>query len=109
NDGLHSEQALLFKQSAAENPSLDEILSVLYAAHRENPTQHNDWRAEYLATRKDGSTFWLMQTISPIFSAAGELEYFIAVGHDSTDLKQNQQKMEQLAYFDHLTGLHNRV
>src|SRR5690606_31983451 len=35
--------------------------------------------------------------------------YFIAVGHDSTDLKQTQQKMEQLAYFDHLTGLHNRV
>lgn len=109
SDRLHGEQALLFEQNVTEKPPLDEILSVLYMAHRENPTQHNDWRAEYLATRKDGSSFWLMQTISAIFSETGELEYFIAVGHDSTDVKQNQQKMEQLAYFDHLTGLHNRV
>src|SRR5690606_29329015 len=55
NDDLHGERALLFKQNATEKPSLDEILSVLYTAHRENPAQHNDWRAEYLATRKDGS------------------------------------------------------
>lgn len=108
-DNLCGEQALLINPDVSGNPALDTILAVLYTAHHEHPTQHNDWRAEYLAARRDGSSFWLMQTISGIFSAAGELEYFIAVGHDSTDLKQNQQKMEQLAYFDHLTGLHNRV
>jgi diguanylate cyclase (GGDEF)-like protein len=112
-DNLQGEQALLFDQDASNTPELDAIAAKLYADYERDAmasqSSKNDWRAEYLALRKDGSSFWMMQTISAIFSPSGEIENFIAVGHDSTDLKLNQQKMEHLAYFDQLTGLHNRV
>lgn len=105
-DGLTGDQALLFTREMAESCVLDDIIAMLTEGHA---LLQKDWRAEYLALRKDGSGFWMMQSVSAVFSAVGELEYFVAVGHDSTDLKLNQQKMEQLAYYDHLTGLHNRI
>lgn len=109
SDNLSREEALLYRRGADNVPELRDIVAVLHDEHSNNAARQSDWRAEYLAQRKDSSTFWLMQSVSGVFSASGELEYFIAVGQYSTDLKQNQQKIEQLAYYDHLTGLHNRV
>lgn len=115
-DNLVGKNALLLEGNAANTFQLKDIVAQLYG---ETAGQHsglagnahstNDWRAEYQATRRDGSHFWITQTISAIFSETGELEYFIAVGHDSTDRKANQERMEHLAYYDQLTGLHNRV
>lgn len=108
-DKLMGEMALLYVPGTDGVPELNDIVAALCTAYQANPNRRNDWRSEYLAQRKDGSRFWLTQSISGIFSDDGELEYFIAVGQDSSDLKQNQQKIENLAYYDHLTGLHNRV
>lgn len=116
-DNLVGKRALLLEGNAANTFQLKDIVAQLYGSVEEglpsnlasNTHSTNDWRAEYQATRSDGSHFWVMQTISAIFSDTGELEYFIAVGHDSTDRKANQEQMEHLAYYDQLTGLHNRV
>jgi diguanylate cyclase (GGDEF)-like protein len=115
-DNLVGKHALLLEGNAANTFQLKDIVAQLYKGaagqhpgFANNAHSTNDWRAEYQATRRDGSHFWITQTISAIFSETGELEYFIAVGHDSTDRKANQERMEHLAYYDQLTGLHNRV
>ncbi|MDO6745892.1 bifunctional diguanylate cyclase/phosphodiesterase [Gilvimarinus sp. 1_MG-2023] len=67
------------------------------------------WQAEYLAITASGHKFWLMQTVTAILGPDQELEYYVCVGQDITDLKEKQQEVEKLAYYDHLTGLANRT
>lgn len=67
------------------------------------------WQREYQTCPFNGKCFWLMQTIAPIFSSDGELAYYVCVGQDISALKEKQEEVEKLAYFDPLTGLANRV
>ncbi|UTF60727.1 EAL domain-containing protein [Gilvimarinus sp. DA14] len=67
------------------------------------------WQAEYLARTADGRSFWLMQTVTAILSTQQEPEYYVCVGQDISDLKEKQREVEKLAYYDHLTGLANRI
>src|SRR5690606_21251833 len=97
-DNLVGKRALLLEGDAAHALQLKDIMEQLYGtgtsaspdvSSANHTTGTNDWRAEYQATRRDGSHFWVTQTISAIFSESGELDYYIAVGHDSTDRKAN--------------------
>ncbi|MCP8898389.1 EAL domain-containing protein [Gilvimarinus xylanilyticus] len=67
------------------------------------------WQAEYLATTATGREFWLMQSVTAILGPHQEPEYYVCVGQDISDLKEKQQEVEKLAYYDHLTGLANRT
>jgi diguanylate cyclase (GGDEF)-like protein/PAS domain S-box-containing protein len=67
------------------------------------------WQAEYIATTASGREFWLMQTVTAIMGPNREPEFYVCVGQDISDLKQKQQEVEKLAYYDHLTGLANRT
>ncbi len=69
---------------------------------------HRKWRGTLYNRRKNGSHYWALQSISPIHNEQGEIVNIVAVSEDISRLKENALQMEQLAYFDPLTGLGNR-
>jgi len=66
------------------------------------------FHGELLNYRKDGTTFWNELTISPVIGANGKLTHFVGVTRDVTQRHQAQEQINQLAFFDTLTGLPNR-
>jgi diguanylate cyclase (GGDEF)-like protein/PAS domain S-box-containing protein len=72
--------------------------------------------------RKDGSMFWNELSLSPIRDAGGELTHYIGIQRDVTarilleqhlhqsnlDLQTLNQRLNTLAYTDHLVGISNR-
>ncbi len=72
-------------------------------------SQGKPWRNEVLNRRKDGHTYTVMQTITPLYDDAGELTHFLAIQQDITEKKELEREIEYLAYHDMLTGLPNRV
>lgn len=102
---------LLFDKNDVQKVSLKDIQTKLEDQIRRG-TYNEDvgkWQAEYLAVTAKGDKFWLMQTVTAILGAEQELEYYVCVGQDISDLKEKQQEVEKLAYYDHLTGLANRT
>ncbi|WP_169828909.1 EAL domain-containing protein [Marinobacterium jannaschii] len=66
------------------------------------------WRGMLQNKRKNGSIYWALQSISPIHDSNGRIVNIVSVSEDITHLKEHQQQMEQLAFFDPLTNLGNR-
>ena len=54
------------------------------------------FRGEILNYHKNGNSYWLDLSISPIFNAEGQIENFFAIEDDITERKQVQVKLEQL-------------
>lgn len=115
---LTPEQALLLDGGVQGEDFFAGIRSVLATrlhTQREDgpvfrsPNSAPEVRTEYRARRANGERFWVMQSISAIGDLEGEIQYYVCVGQDITDIKQNQERMETLAYYDQLTGLQNRL
>jgi diguanylate cyclase (GGDEF)-like protein/PAS domain S-box-containing protein len=70
--------------------------------------RHQKWRGTLHNRRKDGSYYWSLQSISPILDENGTLTNIVSVSDDITQIKEHQQQMERLAFFDPLTDLGNR-
>lgn len=66
------------------------------------------WHGEFVGRRSDESRIWLHASISPMFSADGQLEKLVTVLEDISSFKQAQANVEYLAFHDPLTGLANR-
>jgi len=66
------------------------------------------WRGEFKNTKKTGENYWSMDTISPIRDDDGSIVQYVSTSVDYTALRQAQDKIEQLAFYDSLTGLPNR-
>ncbi|MBK4733988.1 EAL domain-containing protein [Noviherbaspirillum pedocola] len=64
--------------------------------------------AELLNYARDGSTFWVECTISPVTDQSGAISYFVAVQRDITERKRAEAEIERLAFYDSLTALPNR-
>lgn len=71
--------------------------------------QHESWIGEILGTRKDGTDFAALHTISVVRNPSGEIVNYIDAFSDITDRKQEQARIEFLAFNDPLTQLPNRV
>lgn len=67
------------------------------------------WHGEIWNRRKDGQTFVALQTISAVRDEHGLVTQYVALFYDITAAKQYEQRLEQMARFDALTGLPNRV
>lgn len=58
--------------------------------------------------RKDGTTFYAIATITPIWGEKGQLEGFSKILRDVTELKEAEETIRYHALHDTLTGLANR-
>lgn len=77
--------------------------------HTLKERQH--WRGDVLLQQdlaKSVVQLWVTLTIAPIRDDKGELSHYVGALQDISFIKQSQKQMEQLAYFDPLTGLANR-
>lgn len=54
------------------------------------------WRGEICNRRKDGSFYWVKTVITPLRDSEGEIESFLAIRQDITELKETQQDLASI-------------
>jgi diguanylate cyclase (GGDEF)-like protein/PAS domain S-box-containing protein len=59
--------------------------------------------------RKDGTPIWLGHSTSLVRDHDGKVQHFVTVAQDIRERKAAEQKLKQLAHYDGLTNLPNRV
>ena len=80
-----------------------------WAAHRAVLLAHQPFRdLELQRQRPDGTMHWISVSGVPVFDAQGALWGYRGVGRDITERKRVESQIEQLAFYDVLTGLPNR-
>ncbi|SES86930.1 PAS domain S-box-containing protein/diguanylate cyclase (GGDEF) domain-containing protein [Marinobacter segnicrescens] len=67
------------------------------------------WSGEWWVPRRDGSRFPALMTIADVRSESGEMTHFVTLLADISHLKKNEEKLRQIAHYDGLTGLPNRI
>jgi diguanylate cyclase (GGDEF)-like protein/PAS domain S-box-containing protein len=67
------------------------------------------WRGEIWNRSKFGDVYPELLSIAAVHDADGQLTHFVAVFSDISRLKEQEKQLVQMAYFDALTGLPNRV
>ncbi len=67
------------------------------------------WRGDILLINRDQKHLWSSLSISPILQEDQTITNYVCSAQDISFVKESQKKMEQLAYFDVLTGLANRT
>ncbi len=68
----------------------------------------NNWHGELLCRRKSGELYWSSMSVSPVFNKDGEVSSVVAVAEDLTEQRETDRKIQQLAFYDPITGLGNR-
>ena len=66
------------------------------------------WQGRLQNMKKDGSSYWIDTTISPILNKDNEIVEYIAIRHDVSKLLRQQDELTKMLYTDQLTGLNNR-
>jgi diguanylate cyclase (GGDEF)-like protein/PAS domain S-box-containing protein len=66
------------------------------------------WRGELINRRKDGGEYIEFTVIAPVRQDDGQVTHYVAVKQDITEHKAAQDEIQNLAFFDSLTGLPNR-
>ena len=67
------------------------------------------WQGEIWNRRKNGEVYPQWLNISSVRNKLGKVESYISVFSDITVLKETEEKLDFLAYHDHLTELPNRT
>lgn len=67
------------------------------------------WQGEIWDRRKDGTVFPKWMTISAVKDDKGEVTNYVGSHYDITERKKSEIRINELAYFDQLTGLPNRT
>ena len=66
------------------------------------------WSGEIWDRRKDGTIYPKLMTITAVYDRQKQVTHYVAIFRDISDLKQSEQEIHQLAFYDALTGLPNR-
>jgi diguanylate cyclase (GGDEF)-like protein/PAS domain S-box-containing protein len=82
---------------------------VFYQQMWQSLLQHGGWSGELWNRRKDGEIYAQMLHISAVRDQQGQVMRFVALFSDITERKAHEKRLDQLAYFDALTGLPNRT
>ncbi len=69
--------------------------------------ERHHWRGDMLLQYQQRQ-LWVSLAIAPIRDEKGGITNYVCAMQDISFIKQSQKKMEQLAYYDVLTGLANR-
>jgi len=83
----------------------EEFYASLWAAVNEQ----GFWKGEILNKRKDGKLFTSYQIIKAVKDDTGKVKQYISIMNDITDKKATDEKIYQLAHYDLITQLPNRV
>jgi diguanylate cyclase (GGDEF)-like protein/PAS domain S-box-containing protein len=67
------------------------------------------WHGDFCNRAKDGHLYWVQSTVIPVLGAHGKPVQYIAIRTDISELRRQSQRIEQLAFYDTLTGLPNRT
>jgi len=67
------------------------------------------WSGEYWMPCRNGSALPSLMTIAAVRNSAGEVEHYVTLVADISNLKQNEDKLRLIAHYDNLTGLPNRI
>ncbi|MBI4986192.1 MAG: PAS domain S-box protein, partial [Rhodocyclales bacterium] len=70
--------------------------------------EDGQWHGEIWNRRKNGEIYPEWINISAIHDDSGAVSHYVAIFSDITKVKQNEERLRQLAHFDALTGLPNR-
>ncbi len=74
-----------------------------------NLNQNGEWSGEIWDRRKNGEVFPKWLSINAVNDGLSDYTYYVGVFMDISSLKQAEQQLERLAYYDPLTNLPNRV
>ena len=66
------------------------------------------WQGEFQNRKKNRELFWERANVAPVLDAKGEIQHYLAVKEDITDLKRQEEKITYQAHYDNLTELPNR-
>ena len=72
-------------------------------------TCHGYWQGEIWNRRKNGETYPQLLAISTVKDDEGVAKNYVGVMTDISQLKKSEANLEQLAHYDPLTGLPNRL
>lgn len=64
---------------------------------------------EYRVHHGDGSWRWHDSNATPILDDDGKFQFFLGIGRDIHQRKLDKERLDQLAYYDSLTNLPNRI
>ena len=67
------------------------------------------WQGEIWNRRKNGEVYLNLLNITALHGTSGEVQKFVAVFSDVTELRQKDDQLKRMAYQDSLTGLPNRL
>ncbi|MGD8589214.1 MAG: EAL domain-containing protein [Chromatiales bacterium] len=70
---------------------------------------HGYWSGEIFDRHKNGELIPFWMSVNAIRDETGNISKYIGLSRDIRELKQAERQLEQLAYFDPLTGLANRA
>ncbi len=99
-------------EALGQNPRIlksDETPQSTYDDMWEHLIRGDKWHGELINRRKDKSIYVESVTISPVKQSDGKITNYMAIKEDITDKKRAESYIENLAHFDQLTGLPNRV
>lgn len=67
------------------------------------------WEGEVREQNKNGVPYWCLEYVAPIRDEQGRLIHYVVMSHDISELKQSEETIRRLAYFDPVTELPNRA
>ena len=81
----------------------------VFEAMEQSLRRHGSWSGELWNRRKNGEVFATLQAVSVVRDESGAEQNMVVLFSDISVLKDHERELEQLAHFDVLTGLPNRV
>ncbi|MEO8160097.1 MAG: EAL domain-containing protein [Arenimonas sp.] len=85
----------------------DEV--AVLAARQESLAATGRWLGEVTGKRRNGELFPLSLSVTTVNDSSGQPSHFITILTDVSDQKLQAARIEQLAFYDSLTGLPNRA
>ncbi|MEO8000561.1 MAG: EAL domain-containing protein, partial [Arenimonas sp.] len=79
------------------------------AEKRSNLSNTGRWHGEVLGRKKSGETYSLAMSVATVNGPTGGPSHYISTLSDVSEKKIQAAKIEQLAFYDSLTGLPNRA
>jgi diguanylate cyclase (GGDEF)-like protein/PAS domain S-box-containing protein len=102
----------------ASEEILGQSARMLYPSHQDPAFYRNlrtslrdgrAFRATFTYRRKDGTPFYVEQSIAPVFGDDGRISHYISTGKDVSERVEREHRLLEIASRDPLTGLCNRL